>query len=150
MGIPKSHHSTLTLERYILFNWYYKVRSHYEQHQTAYQIGAFVVVAAITYTIMRSNVLQRGAGISILPRGVTNTASFVFKNKQTINVITVVKRSGRGHPGWPVQNKETLRTFFTQGEAARWANSYESVMSGHLQGKIPDVNGLHFEHVSLN
>ena len=34
-------------------------------------------------------------------------------------------------------------------EAAQAFDIPESVLSGHLKGKFPDVDGLHFERVSL-
>lgn len=123
-----------------------EVKIHLEKHKNVY---VFFGTAIITALIMRSNVLQRGAGIGILPRGVTNTASQFFTNRSTINVITVLERTGRGHPGYPVRNLETMHPFFSQGEAAKAFGISESALSGHLKGKIPDVSGLHFERVSL-
>jgi hypothetical protein len=109
---------------------------------------AGVAFAVITYGIMRSTGLQRGPGVSKLQRGLTNTASLIFAN-QTVNITTVFDRDGRGHPGWPVQNLETKQIFPSQKSAADAIGAHESVMSGHIQGKLPDVHGLHFERVNL-
>jgi hypothetical protein len=98
---------------------------------------------------MRSIALQRGANVGILQRGVTNIASpFSFNNKQSINIITVLE-SQKGHPGWPIRCIETGKKWLTQGSAAKDLGVSESVMSGHIQGKLPDIYGLHFERMSL-
>jgi hypothetical protein len=78
-----------------------------------------------------------------------NTASLIFRNQQTINITTVLDREGRGHPGWPCRNLETKRVFFSQKEAARAFDIPQKVLSGHLKGKFPDADGLHFERVNL-
>ena len=90
---------------------------------------------------MREAVDARGAS--------GNTASFVFKNNQTINVTGVLDREGRGHPGWPVRNLETKHVFLSQKAAAEAFDIPATVLSGHLNGKFDNVDGLHFERVSL-
>ena len=131
-----------------------QIKNHFRENKKVYiSIGIGLVggltIAGITSAIVRSNILQRGMREEGLQRGPFNAASFVFSNKQTISVTTVLDRDGRGHPGWPVRNLETKQIFFSQGEAARAFDVSESVLSGHLKGKIPDVYGLHFERVSL-
>lgn len=128
-----------------------RFKKHIRDHQVRYScIVTAIVVAGITVIIMRSNAARGGARESFNARGgLTNTASFNFCNKPTINVTTVVDREGRGHPGWPVRNLETKRICLSQREAAREFDIPESVLSGHLKGRFPDVDGLHFERVSL-
>lgn len=133
----------------VLDNVFKNVKSHFERHKVAYSLGAGVAIAGITCLIMRGSRLRGGLGISGLRGGPSNTASLIFKNKQTINVVTVLDREGRGHPGWPVRNLETKRIFFSQKEAADAIGVTESLMSAHVQGKFPDIDGLHFERVSL-
>jgi hypothetical protein len=86
---------------------------------------------------------------SIAQRGMTNTASLIFRSPQTVNITAVLDREGRGHPGWPVRNLETKRIFFSQREAAMTFDIPEGILSGHITGKFPDANGLHFERVNL-
>jgi hypothetical protein len=129
------------------------VKDHIKEHKEVYVAGAVFlgisVLAGITCTIMRSNI-ARGAMGEDIPRGGTiNTASLIFRNQGTVNVTTVLDREGRGHPGWPCRNLETKRIFFSQREAALAFNIPESVLSGHLKGKFPEVDGLHFERVNL-
>lgn len=127
------------------------IKTHIKKNKTAYIASAVtaVVIAGITYTIMRSNIAQGEMGNGIARGEITNTASFSFRNKQTINVTTVLDREGRGHPGWPVRNLETKKIFFSQREAALAFDIPENVLSGHINGKFPDVDGLHFERVNL-
>lgn len=127
-----------------------KIKKHVKEHKIAYTNAATAVVfTGITWAIMRSNVLRGGACESGLRGGPTNTASLVFRNKQTINVTTVLDREGRGHPGWPVRNVETKQVYLTQGAAAKAAGVTESLMSAHINGKFPDIDGLHYERVNL-
>lgn len=126
------------------------IRGHFERHRFAYGVGAGVVIAGITYFIMRGTIAHGGMGEGLnAPGGLTNTASFIFRNKQTINVTTVLDREGRGHPGWPVRNLETKHISFSQREAAKLFDIPEGRLSGHLKGLYPDVDGLHFERVNL-
>jgi len=127
------------------------VKAHVKRHQVAYSVGAVIVVAGITYYIVRSSIAQRGIREGLnAQRGLTNTASyFSFGNKQTINITTVLDREGRGHPGWPVRNLEFKKVFFSQREAANTFDISEGILSLHLQGKLPDAGGLHFERVNL-
>lgn len=125
------------------------IKAHIQKRKIAYSFGTGVVIAGITIYIMRSIALQRGANVGILQRGVTNIASpFSFNNKQSINIITVLE-SQKGHPGWPIRCIETGKKWLTQGSAAKDLGVSESVMSGHIQGKLPDIYGLHFERMSL-
>lgn len=126
------------------------IKAHIERHRKFYYMGSLAVVAGITYAITRSTIAQRvmGEGLNA-QRVLTNTASFSFACPQTINVTTVLDREGRGHPGWPVRNLDTQRVFFSQREAAEAFGITPGVLSGHLKGKFPDANGLHFERVNL-
>lgn len=123
-----------------------KVKAHVKRNHIPYII---VGVAGITYVITRSTAALGGAGEGNALGGLTNTASFIFRNKQVIKVTAVLDRDGRGHPGWPVRNEETKHIFFSQREAARAFDIPEGRLSGHIKGLYPDVDGLHFERVNL-
>lgn len=126
-----------------------KVKEHVRKHKGVYLIGSYVVVAGITYYIMRGTRVQGALGINGVQGAPSNTASLIFRNKQTINVLTVLEREGRGHPGWPVRNLETKHIFLSQKAAADAFDISKQMMSGHLNGKFPDIDGLHFERVNL-
>lgn len=127
------------------------IKTHFHDHKETYIVGVSCFsFAVITVLYMRSSTAQRGVCEAIdAQRGSSNAASFVFRNKQTINVTTVLDREGRGHPGWPVRNLETKKIFFSQREAAKAFDIKEGILSGHLNGKFEDANGFHFERVSL-
>lgn len=125
------------------------IKAHVGRHKVAYSVGTIVVIAGITCVIMRSYVAQGATSISDAQGGLTNTASFNFSNKPTINVITVLERSGRGHPGYPVMCLEDNIVYLSQKLAAEAYDFTEGLLVGHLAGKFPDVDGRHFIRVSL-
>jgi hypothetical protein len=139
-----------TIEHKVSFDKVFDgVTDHVKRHKVAYSFGAGVAVAGITFLIMRSTGLRGGPGISGLRGGPTNTASINFSNRSAINIINVLDREGRGHPGWPVRNLETKRVFLSQKEAADAFGVTEHLMSGHLRGKFDNIDGFHFERVNL-
>lgn len=121
----------------------------WQDHKEAIIVAAAMSAAGITCAIMRGNAARGAAGEGSARGAVTNTSSFLFRSPQTVNVLTVVEREGRGHPGWPVRNLETKRIDLSQKSAAQHFGIPEKVLSGHLNGKFDDVDGLHFERVSL-
>lgn len=126
-----------------------RIKNHFRRHKFVYGFVAGIAFVGITYYIMRGTRLQGGLGTSGLQGGPSNTASLIFRNKQIIKITTVLDREGRGHPGWPVRNLETKRIFLSQKEAADAIGVPESLMSAHVTGKFPDIDGLHFERVNL-
>jgi hypothetical protein len=127
-----------------------KIKNNIRKHKTLYcSCASSVIVAGITVLIMRSNI-ARGEMSRDNARGeLINAASFIFRNKQTLNITTVLDRESRGHPGWPVRNLETKRIFFSIIEAAHYFDVPVNVLYGHLKGKFQDVDGLHFERINL-
>lgn len=127
-----------------------KIKAHIKKHKYKYGYAATVIATAgITWLIMRSNIARGEVSEGIARGEISNTASFNFRSPNTVNVITVLERDGRGHPGYPVRNVETKHVFLSQHEAARAFGVSESLISGHLNGKFPDVDGLHFERVNI-
>jgi len=130
-----------------------KIKNHIQDHKVAYACGATAVLTAgITYLVVRSNAAQGGAGGGNAQGGLTNTASrsFLIKSPQTIiKTINVLERDGRGHPGYPIRNLETKHIEFSQKAMADYFGISEGLLSGHLNGKFPDVDGLHFERVNF-
>lgn len=133
------------------------IRSHFQKNKNVYIAGiAGIAFASITCRIMKGSypdVLR--ASESSVPRvldgpaKVTVTPLSLFSNRMTNNTVTVIKRDGRGHPGYPVMDLDTGDFWFTQGESARALNAWPSVVSGHLNGKLPDVNGHHLARVEV-
>ena len=129
-----------------------RFKAHFERNRNRYWVGSLVGVAGITYLIMRSTVAHRGAGVGLnAHRGLANTASFIFgKNEQTITVVKVVRRHGPGHPGYPVMNLETGLTTTSARAMAKTFDISEGNLLGHLNGRFPDVKGLHFAWADLS
>lgn len=122
-----------------------QLKAHVGRHKVAYSFGAGVAVAGITCLIVRG----RYAGFLRSPDGLETVAirPFSFFSRQT--VVTVLVREGRGHPGYPVMCRETGKAWMTQGEAAKSAGTSAVNMSQHLNGRFPDVFGLHYERVAV-
>lgn len=122
-----------------------KIKQHFKDNKAVY-ISTAICVAGITVLIMRetrATELQRG----------TASARVGFSFFSTVNnqnhVVNVLEREGRGHPGYITKCLETLVEYKNQGLAAKHYGVSDAVMSGHLNGKLPDVNGFHFERVGL-
>lgn len=131
------------------------IKAHMGRHKIAYSVGVVVVIAGITCVIMRRSCtgIPRVPESSVLrvldgPVKGTATSFSLLSNRQTNNVINVIRREGRGHPGYPVFDLDTHIQYNTQGLAAKALNAYPSVVSGHLKGKLPDVNGHRLVHVT--
>jgi hypothetical protein len=122
-----------------------KVKSHFETHKELYlRVAGGVAIAGITAIVMRdrhANLLKGLDG----PTGAT-VRSLNFFSKGG-DIVTTVHNGGRGHPGFRVHNFEHNLDFDTQGIAARTFSIPENVMSMHLNKKIPDAYGLHFDRI---
>jgi hypothetical protein len=131
------------------------ISNHVKQHKVAYSLGAGIAIAGCTCLIMKrsyTGVLR--VPESSVPRvldgpvEVTVTPFSLLSNRMTNNVINIVRKEGRGHPGYPVFDLDDNLLYLTQGEAARALNASNSVVSGHLKGKLTDVNGHRLVHVA--
>jgi len=124
-----------------------KGKDHFRKYKVVYSCAATgVVVAGITALIMKG----RHARMQSVPDGLARVTMrpFLFCSNGN-NIVSTVERNGRGHPGYIVQSLETGARFPTQAETARAFNVSPSLLSSHLNGRFDNVNGLHFERVSL-
>lgn len=129
-----------------------KLKDHIKKHKTLYcSVGTGVVFAGITAIVMRDRhaVLQTGADG---PDVATVRSLFFnfFSHQNETNVITTISRDGRGHPGYITRWIEGMIDYETQGLAAKEHGIKPNVMTLHIQGRIPDVNGQHFARVAVN
>ena len=132
-----------------------RVKEHVKKHKELYLgIGVGVGLAGITCLIMKDKDLR-----AVLPQGAdgrdaVTTGSLSFANNSKFgdgaNIVTAIHYGTAGHPGFITKCVETQDLFGTQGEAARSFGIPENVMSMHLNGKIPDAAGLHFERQVVN
>lgn len=128
-----------------------RIKAHVKRNKVAYaSLGSAVLAASFTCLIMRG----RHADVQCVS-DTAETSVFVrpltFFSKQgeiTTNIINVLERDGRGHPGYIVHCKETGDVFASQKQAADAFNIPSAVLSLHIRGKLDDVNGLHFERIS--
>jgi len=135
-----------------------EIKSHFERHKVAYIAGAVgtgIGIAGITCLIMRGHYTGiQGvpeSGIRGVPDGPAKVAvsPLAFLSHQTNNIVAVIEKDGRGHPGYPVWCLETNESWPTQNEAAKGLGVYPSLVSGHLNGKFPDVDGKHLQRVKV-
>ena len=131
-----------------------RLKEHFRKNKVIYSCGLTAFgVAGITYTLMRgrhASVQRVLDGSDLLSESITVRPLSFFTNRNTNNIVNVIEREGRGHPGYLVRCIETGEGWISQIKAADAANTYPSVMSGHLTGKIPDVHGLHYERIGIN
>ena len=118
-----------------------KIKNHFIRNAPAY-----VILAGFTYHIMRGRHAVVGNAASDGSETIT-VRPLSFFSKQTNNVIAVIEREGRGHPGYITRCIETNKDFPTQGKAANAYGINRTVMSRHVNGLIDNANGLHFERL---
>jgi len=136
-----------------------EIKSHFERHKVAYIAGAVgtgIGIAGFTCLIMRGHytsvprVLE--SGVPRVPDGpakVTVSPLSLFSNRMTNvnNVVTVIEREGRGHPGYLVKCLETGERFVSQNHAAAEKGITPAALSQHLNGLREHAGGLHFERI---
>lgn len=122
------------------------MREHFRRNWERYALGG-TLVAGFTLLVMRG----RHADMQSVSDGsamITVRPFSIFSNKQITNVVTVIEREGRGHPGYLVRCLETGQTFISQAEAASVMNVSPSMLSSHINGSFDNVNGLHFHRLA--
>jgi len=125
-----------------------KIKVHFRKNKDRYKFFGIGAVAGITLVIMRGRCADFLRSSDTAATTVFARPLFLFSNhNKIINVVAVIEREGRGHPGYSVMCKETGDFFFSQNGAAAWAGVSDANMSLHVRGKLPDVDGWHFERV---
>lgn len=125
------------------------LKTHIKRYKMVYSIGTTAVIAGITGLIIGG----RCAGILGVPdRTVTTVFArplFLFSNHNKMyNVVAVITKEGRGHPGFPILCKETGDVFLSQNGAASWLGVSPGILSSHLKGYRPNIDGFTFERLS--
>lgn len=104
----------------------------------------------------RNTYLAGTAGVFV---GATGATLLILRANPQINVIRIFSAGDdhiiqitqlvrRGHPGYLVKCIETGETFASQNRAAELLKLSAANLSQHLNGRIPHVNGLHFERIA--
>lgn len=136
-----------------------KIKAHIKEHKEKYiTVGVTAVISAgITYIIMRGRYATLHGGVEpILHGGIGGGSDTVairplsFFSHQINNIVTVVERDGRGHPGYRIRRLEDLREWDTQGLTAIDINTSPSRLSSHLTKGIPEsIDNFHYERVPV-
>jgi hypothetical protein len=122
-----------------------KFKDHIKRNQKRYIFGG-IAFAGITTLIVRGrhatmqSVVDGPSQVTVRP--------FSLFSKQDNQIVTTIHNSTRGHPGFRVLNLEHMIDFNTQGETAKAFGISPAMLSSHLNGKIDNVNGLHFERIA--
>jgi hypothetical protein len=130
-----------------------KTKAHFRKYKTWYCCaGAGLLGAGITLVIMKGRSAWVGNAASdedlILNKLFARSFNFFsHHNNVTSNIVTVVERDGRGHPGYIVRCLETNEIFPSQHAASASLGIPATVISDHLRGKFEDANGLHLERI---
>lgn len=131
-----------------------EVKSHFEKYKTAYITGgAGVVFASFTWLYMRGG---RHAGVQSASDGPARVTmrplSFLSSQSNIVdaseNIVNVIEREGRGHPGYLTECIETGKKFLSQGDAAIFEGVSDVTMSNHMTGKLSDINGRHYRRLA--
>jgi hypothetical protein len=133
-----------------------KIKRHIRKYRVAYSCTVTtLVVAGITATIMRER-YAGGLGSTALgglgstsELGKVQSRSLIFSlfNSGNSTAVTSIHTGKRGSPGYVTRNLETGHTTSTQTAMAKEFNIPRSLLSDHLNGKLPDVDGFHFERI---
>lgn len=124
------------------------IRQHFKDNKQLYTgLAIGVGVAGFTCLIMRSchadaqGVLDGPTKVTVQPLS--------FFSKQTNTITTTVNRGGGGSPSYIVECLSTGEAFLSQRQAAIAKGISESILSGHLNGKFEDADGLLFRRIGV-
>lgn len=123
-----------------------KVKDHVGRHKVAYLIGSHVVIAGITYAIMRSVASEP------ISRGLTATADHgltVVGKKVVMRNVSYISANRQGPPSWVVRCLETGDIFTSQRAAEMAMNIDQGNISKQLNGILDHANGFHFERICM-
>jgi hypothetical protein len=132
-----------------------EIKAHIEKHKVVYSFTAGgVLFAGITAAIMRGRSTGvRGApafGVRGAPNEVSKTYTrplMFFSNHNTI--ATIVSRGNSGPPSYMVERLSDGKTWLSQADTALETGVYPSLLSGHLNGKIPDIDGEVYRRIGV-
>jgi len=145
-----------------------KFKDHIKRHKMVYiAVGTGVVVAGITVVIMRKNVvlhLDAGANGPLqattrsdakptywahrpMQSPPTGHIGSSFFSKPSMNIVSVIEREGRGHPGYLTEWVEEDLIYKSQKQAALNHGVHPNRMSDHINGRLESLDGKHFKRV---
>lgn len=119
------------------------VKAHVGRHKVVYTTCGVVVIGGVAFYLG-----VRFGSAGTVANKASNKAMVAFGD-QTIKIITVIQRDGSGHPGYPVMNMLTKEWWPSAKACATKEGISETVLSGCLNGKFSDVNGVPYSWVSF-
>lgn len=113
-----------------------KMKGHLKKHKGKYIVGGSLAVGV-------------GVGVYLGNKGIINlqlvNTGAVTQNQYIDKSINILSR--RGHAGNVVRCIETGETFASQNRAAELLGLSSTKLSRHINGKLENVEGLHFEKI---
>ena len=115
-----------------------KIKTHLYENRKVYIVGTICFVAGAVCVL----IFKKGDVITQTVSGSDNTVIGKAEN------VTIVSNylNGRGYVAKAVKCLETGDEFSSQIEAAIAYNVSPANFSKHMNGKLPDIHGLHFEY----
>jgi len=128
------------------------VKDHFDRNKTRYCcLVTGVVVAGITVIIMKGRYeATRGEtyGLKTADTSVAMRPFLFFAKDNTI--ASTVHRGSSGPPSYIIVCDELPNvSWLSQRSAAIDTGVSETILSKHLSGKLPDVDGLHFRRIGV-
>jgi len=121
-----------------------RIKQHFVEHEEKYVFGVSCFFVGFTVAIMRG---RYASFHRKLDGPIVTVRPLNFLGKQVNNILTVIQREGRGHPGYLVRCLETNDYYFSQNEVANAMSVWPSLISDHLNGKVESIHGFHFERI---
>jgi len=136
------------------------IKAHIQEHKVAYSVGTTLVIAGISYALMRRIVTQhisrgipvaagRGIPVTVDKSVVINNASPFFGTNKTLNHVSYISSRRQGAPSWVIRCLETGDIYPSQLDAAKGMNLPASEISRHLNGSLDHVRGFNFERICM-
>lgn len=123
-----------------------RVRAHFERNKKRYYVVSIVGVAGITLLIVRGRTIGVASSIPNGSEMIINRPFTFFSNRT--DIVTVIEREGRGHPGYRILCDETRETWDSQIKAATAVGTLPIYMSKHLRGELPHIYGKHYRRIA--
>jgi hypothetical protein len=124
-----------------------RVKEYLQEHKELYiGLGVGVIVAGITYSIMRAQ-----SGSIILRDSIVEAQrdSIVLGKNATLNQVSYFDSNRQGPASWVVRCVETGLVFTSQRAAALAMDISESNISRQLNGLKNQADGYHFERICM-
>lgn len=115
------------------------VKTHIQENKTVYVIGGVCFVVGVAGTV----IFTHGSDI----KQTIDAFKIQYKSPTINNIVTVIEREGRGHPGYRVRCIETGKTFLSQSQAAFDMGLDANKISRQLNGTMIHVDNFTFERL---